>query len=133
MLNGMQLLTFILNLPWSLALLVASIFSFPTRVKFHRSPLAVVVYVRSFWYYRWVPSQKGVRAMTLGNVILLGPRLLKNDLEHELVHIKQHQREPFIHPILNQIETFRRGYRKNKYEDEAYTTTNSTYIGHQLK
>lgn len=66
--------------------------------------------------------------MTLGNVILLGPKLLENDLEHELVHIRQHQREPLVHPILNFIETRRHGYRGNKYEEEAYSTTNSTYV-----
>jgi hypothetical protein len=53
--------------------------------------------------------------MTLGSVTLFGPKLLNNDLEHELVHIKQHKREPLIHPILNFIETLRHGYRQNKY------------------
>lgn len=71
--------------------------------------------------------------MTLGSVVLLGPKLLKNDLEHELVHIKQHQREPFVHPILNQIEILRHGYRENKYEHEAYSTTDSIYVEQPLK
>jgi len=71
--------------------------------------------------------------MTLGNVILLGPKLLDNDLAHELVHIQQHQREPFIHPLLNGVETLRHGYRQNKYENEAYTRTGSAHIGRRLK
>ena len=129
----MQFLSFILNLPWTIALLVAGLLSLPYKLELHGSPFAIVIHVRSFWYYRWVPSQKGVRAMALGNVILLGPKLLENDFEHELVHIKQHQRAPFIQPVLNEIETVRHGYRQNKYEDGAYATTNSTYIGHQLK
>lgn len=66
--------------------------------------------------------------MTLGNVILLGPRILKNDIEHELVHVQQHQREPFIHPILSAIETAKYGYKESKYEKEAYSKSKSTYI-----
>ncbi len=127
----MQFVSFVLNIPWTIILLFASILSGPYKLTFHHEPFAIVIHVKGFWYYGWVPSQKGVRAMTLGNVILLGTHLLKNDLQHELVHIKQHQREPFIHPILNQIETIRRGYIKNKYEAEAYATSDSTYMGHR--
>jgi hypothetical protein len=129
----MQFVSFILNLPWTILLLIAGIFSLPSKIILHHRPFAVIVYVRSFWYYQWVPSQRGVRAMTLGNTMLLGPKLLDRDLEHELVHIKQHQQEPLIHPILNEIQTLRYGYRQNKYEDEAYSTTGSTYVGHPLK
>jgi len=71
--------------------------------------------------------------MTLGNLILLGPKLLDKDLEHELVHIKQHQREPLIHPILNEVEILRHGHRQNKYEKEAYSTSGSTYVGRPLE
>ena len=128
----MQGLLAIINLPWSIFLLLISLLSVPTKATVYKNPLALVVNVKSFWYYRWISSQKGVRAMALGNVILLGPKLLPNDLEHELIHIRQHQREPLVHPLLNQIETFRHGYRNNRYEVEAYTTTKSTYVGHKL-
>jgi hypothetical protein len=127
-----KFLTFILNLPWTIILIVASVFSVPNKVKLHHKPFAIIIYVRSFWYYRWIPSQKGVRAMTLGSVILLGPKLLQNDLEHELVHIEQHEREPLIHPIMNGIETLRHGYRQNKYETGAYSTSDSIHIGQPL-
>lgn len=70
--------------------------------------------------------------MTLGNVILLGPRLLDNDLQHELVHISQHEKAPFIHPLLNLVETLRYGYIHNKYEVQAYSISNSTYLGRKL-
>ena len=129
----MQLLIFALNLPWSIVLLIAGIFSIPRRIELHHNPFAIIMYVRSFWFYHWMPSRRGVRAMTLGSVILLGPKLLNNDIEHELVHIKQHEREPFIHPVLNQLETFRRGYRRNKYEEEAYSSSGSVYVGRSLK
>ena len=101
----MQLLAFLLNLPWTIALVIAGLLSLPTKAELHTKPFAMIIHVRSFWYYKWVSGQRSVRAMALGSVILLGPELIKNDLEHELVHIQQHQREPFIHPILNFIET----------------------------
>lgn len=129
----MQLIAFIINLPWTLILLIAGILSLPRKIAIHHRPFAIILSVRSFWWYYWLPSKRGVRAMTLGSVVLLGPALLDKDLEHELVHIKQHQREPLIHPILSQIETWRHGYRQNKYEDEAYATTNSTYIGNHKR
>ena len=129
----MQFITFILNLPWTIALLIAALFSLPRKFELHHSPFALVIHVHSFWYYQWIPFQIGVRAMTLGNVILMGPKLLKNDYEHEIVHIKQHQRMPIFHPVLNAIETFRYGYKRNRYEREAYSTTNSTYVGHRTK
>ena len=66
--------------------------------------------------------------MAMGNVILLGPNILDKDLEHELVHIKQYQREPFIHPILYAIELLKFGYRNNKYEKEAYGRAGNVYI-----
>ena len=71
---------------------------------------------------------KGVRAMAMGNVILLGPNILDKDLEHELVHIKQYQREPFIHPLLYAIELLRFGYKNNKYEQEAYGRAGNVYL-----
>jgi hypothetical protein len=125
----MELISFILNLPWTIVMLAAGILSVPTKIQLHRKPFTIIIRVRSFWYYHWIPSKKGVRAMTLGSLVLLGPKLLNKDVEHELIHVEQHQREPFIHPILNLIETIKSGYRHNKYEEEAYTKTGSTYVG----
>lgn len=66
--------------------------------------------------------------MTLGNVVLLGPKPLPHDLEHELVHIKQNVRMPFVFPFLNQYQLCRYGYRNNKYEREAYEKAGNQYI-----
>jgi hypothetical protein len=112
--------------------LLSSILSMPYKLKLNMKPLALIVYVRSFWWYSWVPGQKGVRAMALGNVVLMSKKTLAKDLAHELVHVVQHQREPFIHPFLYAVETIRHGYRQNKYEDEAYTTAGNRYVGHPL-
>jgi ASC-1-like (ASCH) protein len=70
--------------------------------------------------------------MAIGNIVLMGPKLLANDLEHELVHVAQSMREPLIHPFLYQIENARKGYRKNKYEMEAYTKAGNAYV-HRMK
>lgn len=117
----------ILNLPWSILFLIAGLEAIPRRVVLHRKPLALILYVRSFWFYTWLPGHKRVRAATLGNVILLGPDTLPCDLEHELVHVVQHQREPFIHPFLYQWQSLRYGYRQNKYEREAYKIAGNEY------
>lgn len=58
--------------------------------------------------------------MALGNAILLGPKEMEKDLEHELVHVEQFERKPFIHFFLYYIEMIKKGYRNNKYEVEAY-------------
>lgn len=72
---------------------------------------------------------KRARAMAIGHVVLLGPKLEVKDLEHELVHVSQHQRVPIIQPILYAVELFKRGYRNNKYEIEAYQKAGNVYKG----
>lgn len=52
---------------------------------------------------------------------------MRNDLEHELIHIEQHMREPFIHPFLAAIELAKNGPRNSKYEKEAYDKANNKY------
>lgn len=125
----MKFISFILNLPWTIIATLCAIISLPKRIRINQKPFAIVFIIRSFWWYEWL--SKGVRAMALGNCVLLGPKELPNDFEHELAHIKQIEREPFVHFFLYQIETLRHGYRKNKYEEEAYSSTNSTYLGKQ--
>jgi Sec7-like guanine-nucleotide exchange factor len=119
---------FILNLPWAVVGILLGIISFPTRVSFDRSILAVILEVKSFWWQSWVSSKKGVRASTIGHVVLISPRSFEKDLDHELVHVKQHIKKPFIQPFLYFIETLRKGYKDNKYEIEAYSQSNSKYL-----
>jgi len=86
-----------------------------------------VIYVKKFWWafgYR-----KNARAMTLGHVILLGPNLEDRDFEHELVHVEQSDRLPIIYPFLYYLELFKKGYRNNKYEVEAYRRAGNIYKG----
>lgn len=123
----MPALAFILNLPWTILALVAGLLCLPRRISFHYHPLAILISVKSFWLLLLLPGKKGLRATTLGNVVLLG-QTLENDLEHELVHVRQYQYEPFIHPFLYMYQTLKHGYRQNPYEREAYTKAGNPYI-----
>ncbi len=124
----MSMISFILNLPWTLLGLLVGVVSIPVDLQSNRRPLALVFNVKSFWWYTWQPKMKGARAMAIGHVVLLGPNVLEHDLEHELIHVEQAVRIPLIHPILYTIESFRKGYRENKYEKEAYGRAGNLYI-----
>lgn len=118
----MKIVVFILNIPWTLFALFLSAISLPMATRIMSD--AVVVRVKSFW---WHPA-KGIRALTLGNVIMLGTKLQPHDLEHEYVHIEQHMREPFIHPFLAFIEIRKNGFRHSKYEKEAYERAGNKFV-----
>ena len=97
----------------------------PVSIRFNNNPYAFILKIRKFW---WVFGyMKGVRAMTIGHVVLLGQDLEAFDLEHEFVHVKQYTRLPIIFPILYKIELIRKGYKNNKYEEEAYNIAGNVY------
>src|SRR5437763_1409547 len=116
----MIILANLLNLLWTIVGFILGLLSLPRRMRINKQPLALIMTVRSFWWQTWLPGYKGVRATTTGAVVLLGNKLLDHDLEHELVHVAQYQREPFVHAFLYVFASLRHGYRKNKYEVEAY-------------
>lgn len=118
----MEYVKYLLNLPWTIIAFVASLISIPISISVKNS--AVVMNIRSFW---WYPA-RGIRALTLGNVILLGRHLMDKDLEHECVHIEQHMREPFIKPILSLVEVMKHGHKNSKYEKEAYGRTGNKFV-----
>lgn len=122
------LLSYLLNLPFTIAGIFLALVSIPKTISFDPSTLAVIVRVRSLWWTNVFFWLKGARAAPFGQVILLGPHIAKGDLEHELVHIEQWIREPFIHPFLYTLQSFRFGYRHNKYEVEAYTKAHNKYV-----
>ncbi|OHA34177.1 MAG: hypothetical protein A2928_04730 [Candidatus Taylorbacteria bacterium RIFCSPLOWO2_01_FULL_45_15b] len=118
---------FILNTPYTLTGLIVGILSIPTSIGFRKKPYAIVMKIRSFWWA--FGYMKNARAMTVGHVVLLSPKIEDRDLEHELVHVQQYERAPLIHPILYYVELMRKGYRNNKYEDEAYRIAGNIYKG----
>jgi hypothetical protein len=123
-------LGYFLNLPWTMVGLILAIISIPKEVGLKED--AIVFKVRSFWWTRFTPGmrQLRIRGITNGNVISLGPLEEKNDLAHELVHVRQFMKKPFIAGFLYWRESKKHGKGlDNKYEREAYETTGSVYRG----
>jgi hypothetical protein len=126
----MKIIAYILNLPWTFIGLLLAIISIPKRVRFMDD--SIVFDVHSFWWANliWYMNAKRVRGTTNGNVILLGPLEEEHDLHHELIHVQQYMRRPFIQPFLYVAEVFKHGASpKNKYEEEAYRLSDSVYRG----
>jgi len=122
-----SVILFLLNLPFTLVAVIPLILSFPYDFKLVKNPLSFVFKVKSFWWgFNYL---RHARAITISHIIFLGPRLLKNDLEHEIIHVKQFDKYPLIFPILYFYERFKNGYRKNRFEDEAYKLSDSIYEG----
>lgn len=118
----------LLNLPWTILGLAGALLSGPTRLRFTRKPPATIVRARSFWWLGWLPGYRGIRAATLGNLIIEGPKLHENDEKHELIHVEQAMQHPFIHPLLYLVESLRHGHKDNRYEQEAYQRAGNRYI-----
>ena len=124
----MKVIRYILNMPWTSIGLLLGVISIPKRVRIIQD--AIVVDIQSFWWTNLMPYTKSARATTNGNVILLGRNLEPFDLEHELVHVRQHMERPFIQPFLYLAEVFKNGASpKNKYEGEAYRIAGNIYKG----
>lgn len=128
----MKILALILNLPWSIIGLFLALCSLPHRISLNKVPLSFIIHVRTFWGQTWLPSHKGVRASSIGNVVLLGSNLLPKDLEHELIHVRQYEQRPFVQAFLYVVETLRHGYKNNKYEIEAYEKAGNKYVANDL-
>ena len=123
-----MIISFILNLPYSFMGLVLGLTCFPKSIQLHKKPFAIVFCVQYFWWA--IGYFKGERATAIGNIILLNKKVEEKDLEHELVHVQQYEREPLLHPIFYSIEWLRHGYRDNKYEIEAYSKAGNNYYPH---
>jgi ASC-1-like (ASCH) protein len=124
--RAMLLIKILLNLPHTLIGLILGVISGIKRGVWNKEPYAIIFYVKSLWWMKGY--MKGGRACAIGNIVLLGPEIADKDLEHELVHVQQHEKYPFIFPFLYYIELIRKGYRSNKYEDEAYATAGNKHI-----
>ena len=125
-----RIILFILDLPFTIIGLVPVVLSEPYSLTLNKNPYALVFKVRKLRGLFGVP--KKTRAATIGHTILLGPRELKNDFEHEIIHVKQTEKYLVIYQPLYLYETLRHGYRKNRFEDEAYRLSNSVYEGEEL-
>jgi hypothetical protein len=119
------MISIILNLPWIVIGFLLGLLSIPKSIAWDSKHCAIIMRVKSFWWAKGY--MKGARAAAIGNVVLLSPQTEDKDLEHEFVHVDQHQRMPLIQPILYYIELVRKGYRNNKYEVEAYSKAGNIY------
>lgn len=124
----MKILAYVLNVPWTILGVLLAFISIPVSITLHRKAGAVVFKVKSFWWFNWLPQSNGTRGMALGNVVMMGPKEMDKDLQHELIHVEQIMREPFVHIFLYYLEMFKKGYKNNKYEIEAYTRAENIYI-----
>jgi len=115
-------------MPYTIIGILAAIISWPQSIRLVTKPIALIINVKSLWWYKWLPKKKGVRATTIGHVALMGPKLEKNDLEHELIHVEQSSRLPIIFPFLYYWESIRKGYMNNKFEIEAYQKAGNVYL-----
>lgn len=120
------MLSFLLNLPYTLFGLLIAALLVPTRLRFNSEPLALVINVRNDTL-GGIQAMRGWRGLTSGHTILLNPREEEKDLAHELIHVKQYSRLPLIFPFLYYIELLRKGYRDNRYEHEAYALSGNVY------
>jgi len=107
--------------------MVVALVSFPMSISFRKNPYAIIVTIKKLWWAHLY--NKNIRAGTIGQLIMLGPNIEDKDLEHEIIHVIQHQRNPIIQPFLYIIESIRHGYRNNKYEVEAYNLAGNNYKG----
>lgn len=119
----MDTLGFLLNLPWTIIGLFFGVLSIPRSMKFQSN--AIIITVHTFWWQFWY--LKGIRAANIGHVVMLGSKPDPRDLTHELVHVKQYIRYPFVYPFLYYYELFTKGYRNNRFEDEAYKRAGNFY------
>lgn len=118
-------IAFILNIPYTFMGLIVGLVSAPMHIQFKKNPYIFLLKAEKLWWA--IGYMKGARAAAIGHTILLGPKIESRDLEHEMVHVSQYERFPIIFPILYYIELIKKGYRNNKYEDEAYKIAGNIY------
>ena len=79
---------------------------------------------RNWWVPRiggWLGKMRGpAAAVTLRRTILVHPRVVptRRLIAHELAHVQQWESD-LLFPLRYTAETLRRGYRMNRYEQEA--------------
>lgn len=118
---------FLLNIPWTLVGFLQALVSIPYRVRFDSERFAIIFDVISLWWLDIFHAPNKPKGVASGHVVCIGPRGRGNEkiLFHELIHVEQHIRYPFIAPFLYWHEMIRRGYRKNQFEIEAYNRSDT--------
>lgn len=123
--NNMQKIAFVMNLPWSLLGFVYGLLLLPTSIKTDKLALVIVVKVRRLWVNEIFLGRK-VRGFTLGNTVLLSNIANDNTYNHEIIHVRQFTKAPFVFPLLYCLQFIKNGYKNNKYEKEACRESNKS-------
>lgn len=112
----MHYIKYLLNLPWTLLGLCNVIFCVPYKVEFRKDAIVFrTLHLGLLQIY--APKGKGY---SLGNMVVVRRNASEKILHHELIHVEQHMRYPFICAFLYHYELLRLGYFNNKFEVEAY-------------
>lgn len=121
------LLGLFINLPWAIVGFLGAIVSIPVKVEIEYKHLALIIWVRKLPF---LPSE--FSGWTCGHIILIKTKLRDHDVfslertkRHELIHVEQFDRFWGIFPLIYGVEHLRRGYRKNRFEIEAYTRSSN--------
>jgi hypothetical protein len=112
------MISFILNLIWSLLGLAVAIISLPTKIGFESIAEVLVTETERLWIGEIFLRRK-IKGMTFGNLVLLSKAKDELTLKHELAHVRQYNKMPFIFPFLYCFEVMRSGYERNKYDEAA--------------
>jgi len=109
---------FILNLPYTILGTLFALLLIPHNISWNKN-WAIIFKVNGNWpQFGYLKKWRGA---TVGHVIILNPQAEEGILEHELVHIEQYKKYPFIFPFLYEVEFLRKGYKDNRFEIEAYS------------
>jgi hypothetical protein len=115
-----KVLKYLLNAPYTLLGLCNVIFCVPYKLDFAKDALVFHCLTCGFVQFGF-PK---VRGFAIGNVAIIRKGQRENIVEHELVHVEQYMRYPFIFGFMYLYE-LRNGYWNNKFEIEAYDRTDS--------
>ncbi len=120
----MQLVQFLINLPWTIFGLLNALISQPVEVEINLSRLTLIIWVKNI---KFIPSE--FFALTCGHVILIKMKARNQQRrwgydaeklkQHEFVHVKQFDRFWGFFPLIYSIESLLHGYNENHFELEA--------------
>ena len=119
----MKIIAFILNFPWSLLGLLCGLLSLPRNTKASKPQFVLVVNVKRLWINE-IFLRRRVKGFTLGNTVLLSDMADTSTYDHELIHVGQFMKAPFIFPLLYCFKSIKNGYQCNQYEKEACQQSN---------
>lgn len=115
-----RLLKYVLNVPYTLLGLYNLLFCFPYKIQLAKDALVFRSITCGLVHFGF-PK---VRGFAIGNIAIVRRNEPKEIVSHELVHIEQYMKYPFIFGLMYLYE-LKKGYWNNRFEIEAYERTNT--------